>query len=300
MTSEYNKILCLGEVLIDLIAADDHLLQYYCHFGGSPANVAVHLAKMGHKVAFAGAVGSDFLGDYIIDFFNYRKVDISLLVQLPRKPTSIVVINEHIDPPIPIYHKNADFYYHYSSKLQDMIDLVDIIHTTAHSLAFDPLRTTVIKSLKYGSKKQKIITFDPNFRPMINIEDQNFKQTVFDALQYVDIIKPSLDDSLKLFDDSLSPNEIITRFKRLGVNKSVIVTCGGKGVYYLDEKQKIQFEPVIPVENIVGITGAGDAFWSGFLSVLIKQGAIKEGIKSGIRSAAEKIRYKGAIRQNNI
>jgi len=288
------EIICLGEVLIDVIAVDESLTKFHRYFGGSPANVAVHLAKLGHKTAFAGSVGNDFLGDYIIHSLEINSVDMSLMTRI-SKPTSIVFLNEFVDPPIPIYYKSADYQYYFSNELRLMIDQASILHTSAHALSYSPMRETVQKALKYAHRKGKIITFEPNYRSMINLEDSEFKSIVSNAISCVDFIKPSSDDASELFGNYLSPNEIITKFQKLGVKKSVILTCGSEGVYFLDENMDVQFRSVVQVDKVIGITGAGDAFWSGFLSSILKQRTIKHAIDLGLQLAAEKLRYSGAI-----
>ncbi|MFW9906320.1 MAG: carbohydrate kinase family protein [Candidatus Thorarchaeota archaeon] len=294
MKSQQIEILCLGEVLIDLIAGNK-LACFNRFFGGSPANVAIHLAKLKHKTAFAGCVGGDFLGDFIIKVFESNKVNISLLSRSSFYPTSIVLINETRDPPFPIYHKSADYRYSFSRELRHMISQIKIFHTSAHALSFSPMRETVLEALKLAEEMGKIISFEPNYRPQINAEYENYKAAVLEAITYVDIVKPSMDDVMELFGKSLSPHESIFNFKDLGVKKTVILTCGSKGVYYNDEDQNIQYKAVIPIKDVVGITGAGDAFWAGFLSSILKNQSVSRAVQSGIVVASKKIKYQGAI-----
>ncbi|MFX0123527.1 MAG: carbohydrate kinase family protein, partial [Candidatus Hodarchaeota archaeon] len=290
MKSQQIEILCMGEVLIDLIA--DSKLECFCRFfGGSPANVAIQLAKLEHKTAFAGSVGMDFFGDFIIKVFESNNVNISLLSRYSLYPTSIVLINETKEPPFPIYHKSADFRYTFSEELRHMIDQITIFHTSAHALSFNPLRDTVLEAMKYAEDSGKIISFEPNYRPQINTEFENYKTTVLEALTYVDIVKPSIDDIFELFGEYLSPHESIFNFKDLGVKKTVILTCGSRGVYYNDEDENVQYEAVIPVKDVVGITGAGDAFWAGFLSSILRNQTIRQAIHSGLVEASKKIKY---------
>ncbi|MFX1505597.1 MAG: carbohydrate kinase family protein, partial [Promethearchaeota archaeon] len=293
MTSQQIEILCLGEVVVDLIA-DSKLECFNRFFGGSPANVAIQLAKLEHNTAFAGSVGADFFGDFIIKVFESNNVNISLLSRSSLHSTSLVIINETNDPPFPIYYKSADFRYTFSVELRQMIDQIEIFHTSAHALAFNPMRETVLEALKYAENKGKIISFEPNYRPKINVDNEDYKSAVLKAFTYVDIVKPSIDDVCELFGKSLSPHESIFNFKDLGVKKTVILTCGSKGVYYNDEDQNIQYKGVIPVNDVVGRTGAGDAFWAGFLSSTLKNQAISKAIHSGLIVASKKIKYRGA------
>jgi len=50
------KTLCFGEILFDRIEGKDY-------FGGAPANVAVHLARLGARSYMVSSLGKDHLGD---------------------------------------------------------------------------------------------------------------------------------------------------------------------------------------------------------------------------------------------
>ena len=58
----------IGEILMDFtpLAADPGLLRFEARAGGSPANVAVGLARLGGRVEFAGKVSTDFFGRYLV------------------------------------------------------------------------------------------------------------------------------------------------------------------------------------------------------------------------------------------
>jgi len=294
----HAELLSIGEVLIDFIATQENLERFQRFFGGSPANLAINLTKMGHKTVFAGCTGKDFLGKYVYDTFKNFNVDTTLLSELKSKSTSLIVINEFQDPPKPIFYKNADIEYEFNELLEATIEKVKIVHTTAHALSFEPLRTTVITAVKIAAENNKIVTFDPNYRKQINPFDPSYLAVVLDLLKYVDYIKPSLDDAQEIFQiNSLNPEEIIKLFKNNGIKQSVILTCGNKGVYYIDESKNIKFEPAvkIPTKEVIGLTGAGDAFFAGFISSLLKEKPLNASIQNGIRIASGKIKYKGTI-----
>ena len=114
----------------------------------------------------------------------------------------------------------------------------------------------------------------------------------------MDYIKPSLDDAQEIFQtNGLNPEEIIKLFKNHGIKQSVVLTCGKKGVYYIDESKNIKFEPAvkIPTKEVIGLTGAGDAFFAGFISSLLKEKPLNASIQNGIRIATGKIKHKGTI-----
>jgi len=285
----------MGEIVVDMITNKESFHKFIRYFGGSSANVAIHLANKGNEVYFAGTVGNDFLGEYLQQVLNNNNVNTTLL-QKSSKPTSIIIINEDNNSPIPLFYKNADYFYYFTDELRAKIKDVDLIHVSAHALSMEPLRQTVLETVQLGLDLHKIISFEPNFRSKINLDDKMYRKTVLNVLKHIDIVKPSLDDARNLFNEDLDSFEIITKFFDLGVKKVVILTCGSKGVFFCSKDRNPEFLPVHPIENVAGVTGAGDAFWGGFLSHYIKELNLKKAVQEGIESATEKIKHLGAIR----
>ncbi|TAH06315.1 MAG: hypothetical protein EAZ14_12790, partial [Runella slithyformis] len=75
MSSIYHRTYALvsaGELLGDLIGTEftQNLTdtEYFRRFqGGSPANLAANMARLGHKTALVACVGRDNLGHYLVE-----------------------------------------------------------------------------------------------------------------------------------------------------------------------------------------------------------------------------------------
>ena len=68
-----NKVLCIGEALIDRISNKSN--QGFTDFlGGAPANVAFALRKLKIDSTFIGSLGSDDYGKRFITLFNDLEV----------------------------------------------------------------------------------------------------------------------------------------------------------------------------------------------------------------------------------
>ena len=84
-SKQYDLIL-LGRVAVDLNPVD-----YYCplnesttfkrYLGGSPANIAVGLARLGKKCGFFARVSDDQLGKFVTDYFEKEGIDTSHIVK---------------------------------------------------------------------------------------------------------------------------------------------------------------------------------------------------------------------------
>jgi sugar/nucleoside kinase (ribokinase family) len=85
--------------------------------------------------------------------------------------------------------------------------------------------------------------------------------------RYVNITKPSLDDAGRIFGREYEPENYIEMFHDLGA-ETVILTMGKEGVLISEDGRLVGHVPTRPVE-VKDATGAGDAFWAGFLVALL-------------------------------
>jgi fructokinase len=79
------NLLSIGEILWDLIDGDQHL-------GGAPFNLAVHAARLGHRVAFVSAVGGDELGRQALAQAAARGIATDFIATVPGVPTGTVTV----------------------------------------------------------------------------------------------------------------------------------------------------------------------------------------------------------------
>ena len=75
-------VIPVGRVAIDFNPTDYHRpLSQSQHFnkylGGSPANIAVGLARLGRKAGFLGKVSDDQFGDFVTSYFENEGIDVS-------------------------------------------------------------------------------------------------------------------------------------------------------------------------------------------------------------------------------
>ena len=102
---------------------------------------------------------------------------------------------------------------------------------------------------------------------------------------------------LRLFGHHLPHDEIFEFFHNEGV-ETICLTMGEKGVKLSQKNKDLIQLPAIEVENIVDATGAGDAFWSGFLFAYIKEKPMEECLKVALQLAALKLQNLGRLPDN--
>ncbi|MBC7922106.1 MAG: carbohydrate kinase family protein [Ferruginibacter sp.] len=71
----------------------------------------------------------------------------------------------------------------------------------------------------------------------------------------------------------------------------ICLTCGPEGVWYKGLGTEWHHAPAQPVE-VKDATGAGDAFWAGFLTYWMRQQPLDSCVRNGIATAAQRLEGK--------
>lgn len=288
-----NDVLTIGEILVDMISTDykDNFESdtYQKFFGGSPANIAINVKKLGVNSSVASAVGKDGLGLFLTNFLCEHEIDISNL-QIVDYSTSLVMLTKSKSTPTPIFYRGADYHLTYTSKLSQSIQNSKIIHLSCWPISQNPSRQTLEEVIAEAKRNHVLIGFDPNYHPMIWDKGENGIEHVKSIIHNVDIVKPSEDDAERLFGKD-TPEKQIEKFLRLGA-KLVIMTLGKSGAIVSNGKTELRLKTL--ATEVVDTTGAGDAFWSGFYTALVKGYTIRQALSFGLAVSAFKLKYTGA------
>ncbi len=289
-----NDILAVGELLIDMIATEygDHFQcsTYKKFFGGSPANIAMNVKKLGVNSLIASAVGDDGLGRYLTNCVKEADLDTSLIENVDVS-TSMVLITKSKNTPTPIFYRGADYNLSFTSALEEAVMNSKIVHFSCWPISRYPVRSTIEKVIEAAKNNGTMICFDPNYHPMIWEKGEAGIEYVKSTIGKVHIVKPSEDDAERLFGKD-KPEKQIAKFLDLGA-KLVVMTLGKEGAIASNGIETIKFKTM--ATEVVDTTGAGDAFWSGFYAALVKGYTIKEALDLGFAVSAYKLKYLGAI-----
>ncbi|KQX48735.1 fructokinase [Paenibacillus sp. Root444D2] len=294
LSDKKHDVLTVGELLIDMMTTEyddsDTCDTYQKLFGGSPSNIALNVKKLGITPLIASAVGDDGLGRFLVDQLQQAGIATDL-IQRVDDSTSMVVVTKSVSTPIPIFYRGADYQLAYTSGLEEAIIYSKIVHFSCWPISRIPSRYT-IESVMDTVRKHGILTgFDPNYHPMIWQKGENGIDYVKSIIGKVDIVKPSEDDAERLFGKA-EPERYLDYFLELGA-KLVILTLGKDGALVSNGKETLAFNSL--ATQVVDTTGAGDAFWSGFYTALVKGYPLKQALSLGFAVSAYKLKYTGAI-----
>lgn len=294
-------IICVGEVLIDFIGHDidtiENTKDYHRFLGGSPTNVAVNTARLGLNVALVATAGNDGLGNYISEKLNSYKVNTTFFRKSLTKPTSVIFVSKSKETPEFIPFRQADSEILENQLPESLLENAKIFHTTCFALSKEPARSTILKSAKKAKKIGLKLSIDINFSEKIWGNRSEVFSVLEEYLSLDPLIKLSDDDCFRLFEETKSDEFIFNYFHQLGVS-TVCLTKGKEGVKLSDKKEGVFFQKAIQLQDIKDTTGAGDAFWSGFLFGIIKNKPFDECITIAQKLASIKLQNVGSLPDN--
>lgn len=289
------QFLAIGELLADVITIDysESLAQsktFQILQGGSSANVAANLRWLGKNAELVAVVGDDGIGKFLLSEVITAGISGRYVQVTGAFPTSIVLVTKSRGTPDFIAYRSADTQISFVD--DSLIAASKIIHTTAFALSKDPARTNIITAFSHARKYNKFVSVDWNFSPLIWRNDNG--KAVFEHLMKMQpLLKISMDDISRFagIDDAVEAMKFLDGFD----HTAVCLTCGKEGVYYKSQTTSWQHAPAIPIEDIKDATGAGDAFWAGFISAFIDHVAIDDCVLQGLKIASEKIQKHGPL-----
>ena len=295
-------IICVGEVVIDFIGHEintsiNKTKDYHRFLGGSPTNVAVNASRIGLKPILVASCGQDGLGDYIVKKLKSNNLDVSYIKKINDLPTSIILVSKSTETPDFIPYRQADCDITIDQLPDEMIQKARIFHTTCFALSKDPARQTILNRAKRAKEFGLKLSIDLNYSERIWPNREDAKKVIKDYLKNDPLLKISEDDCFRFFEEVKSENFIFDYFHNLGVT-TICLTKGKNGVVVSDIHEGLFFQEAEFIQEVKDTTGAGDAFWTGFLYAQIKNKNIKKSISIAQKLASLKLQSVGKLPEN--
>jgi sugar/nucleoside kinase (ribokinase family) len=244
---------------------------------GSAGGTAITLAKLGAQVSSAGAIGTDALGDILLDLLGRAGIETTLLVRRDEVQTSASVLPIRPDGSRPAFHvvgANAT----YSAADAPWEAIKDATHL--HLGAPEFMGGEAAAEILAFARRHGVVTSADLLVP--GEQAAAILDWIAPALEHLDYLLPNDDQVLGLS----GADELITGCRALldrGVG-CVAATCGASGAVIVDRDGAEQV-PAFAVD-VVDTTGCGDAFSAGFLRGLALERSPAEAATLGCACAA--------------
>jgi fructokinase len=273
-----RPILCFGEALIDFHAegqaADGHARAYVPFAGGAPANVAVAVARLGGTARFAGMLGSDPFGDFLLDSLQRAGVGIEDVARTAAANTALafVSLDAHGERSFTFYRgPSADLLFRPEHFRQGAFRDVAVFHVCSNSMTDPALAATTREGMQRAHGTGGLVSFDVNLRPALWPADVDPRPQLWPALHLADVVKMSAEEFAWLAVDG--EQAALDRLWR-GRTRLLVVTDGAQPLrwFHPDADGELPGYAVAAVDT----TAAGDAFVGGLLCQLARLDAMPD------------------------
>ena len=278
-----DDVLVVGEALIDIVRrAGGRSAE---HPGGSPANVALGLGRLGRVVSLLSRFGLDARGTSIA-----VRLAASNVVVVPGSrttaPTSTAtaVLDEH---GAARYTFDLDWRLPPAEELESVLTGARALHTGSLAAFLAPGGDAVLDLVRSASGRTTV-SFDPNARPGLMGEAARGSGAGRTVRRASDVVKVS-DEDVAWLAPGEDPVSVAAGWLALGPSV-VVVTRGAEGATGLAAAGRVDVQA--PPVEVVDTVGAGDAFTAGLLDAL----AAADLLGADARRGAPRDRHRGARR----
>ncbi len=288
-------------ILLGRIAVDFNPTDYYCplsesttfkkYLGGSPANIAVGLSRLGMKCGFFARVSDDEMGTFVENFFKKEGIDVSHVTRCTNGEkiglTFTEILSETKSSILMYRNEAADLKLDTDDIDEAYLNRAAALLISGTSLAESPSREAALKALALAKKNGIPVIFDIDFRPY------NWKSADETAIYYsavareADIILGSREefDLTEKFLGLDGTDLCSAKYWHACGAKIVIVKHGKDGsTAYLCDGKSYSVKP-FPVKLLKSF-GGGDGYASAFLYGLFSGWDILDALEFGSASAA--------------
>ncbi|HEX7814259.1 carbohydrate kinase [Dyella sp.] len=262
-----GNILCFGEALIDFHSEGRDSRGFPHSFvpfaGGAPANVAVAVARLGGPGAFAGMLGKDIFGDFLLDSLQQAGVDCSGVTRTGQANTALafVALDAHGERSFSFYRPpSADLLFRSEHFRDEDFNKAAVFHVCSNSMTEPAMAAATREGMRRAREAGALVSFDLNLRPALWPAGVNARPEMWEGLRLADVVKLSVEEFDYLAVDG---REAVLDHLWQGRTRLLIVTDGGNGLRWFHPDAEGEL-PVFTVPA-VDTTAAGDAFVGGLL-----------------------------------
>jgi 2-dehydro-3-deoxygluconokinase len=292
-------VVTFGEAMMLLVADRPGPLEqaqaFYKRTAGAETNVAIGLARLGLKVAWASRLGTDSMGRYLLGAMRAEGIDCSHVVCDASQRTGFQFkgrVSDGSDPPVE-YHRKGSAASHMSVSDIDEAWLLGARHLHATGVFAAVSASTLAaaaKTMDLMRAAGRSVSFDPNLRPTLWATPELMRSAINDLAARADWVLPGLEEGRFLTGEDSA--EGIARFYRQHGAKLVVVKLGSQGAYY-DHEQGCGHVPGFPVAEVVDTVGAGDGFAVGVISALLEGLSVAQAVRRGAWIGARAVQVLG-------
>ncbi|HBX82619.1 MAG: carbohydrate kinase [Propionibacteriaceae bacterium] len=249
-------ITVIGEALIDIVSAAGR--EPVEHVGGSPTNVAIGLARLGHPTTLVTQLGPDERGRRIATLCASERVELAPGSMTAHHTSTALAEIDALG--------NAHYVFDFSFDLPAGLGspTPGHVHTGSIAATAPGGHANIAKRLA-NVREVATVSYDPNARPALMGTPIEARAMVEELIALCDVVKASDEDVDWLYPDKQLP-DVLRHWATLGP-RLVVATRGAEGALILvgDTLHEL---PALRTA-VADTVGAGDSFMSGLISGLL-------------------------------
>ncbi len=283
-------VVVLGRVGYDLFAEErdtplKSVRTFSRYLGGSSANMAVGLARLGLRVEMISCLGDDALSRFLIEYLEGEGVS-TRAIQIRKGALPSLCLTEVSPPdrfPQVFYRENAaDTMVSFGEKEKELISGASMLLTNGTSLCASPSRESTLAALEHARRSGAAVAFDVDYRAMSWPSPQEAGLYARIAAGFCDLFIANPTE-IALTAEVKEPEAAMSRLREIGV-PIVVAKLGSAGTQVTTAEESL-FLPPYPVE-VTSTIGAGDGFASGFLGARLLGKSLAQSLQFGNAAAA--------------
>jgi 5-dehydro-2-deoxygluconokinase len=258
------ELLTVGRISIDLycdlLGADWHAARSFSKaVGGSPTNVAIAAARLGHRSAVFTKVGEDPFGEVAMQELRDFGVDTRFVSAEPGTvtPLAFAVLDPPEDPQL-LFRREPpapDLQLRPDEVDRETVQSVPVLWITGSALSQEPSGSTV-EGMLWTRGRRRHTVIDLDYRATFWRSREEASARIGAAVEQATIAVGNREECAVAV-GSDDPDEAAARLRARGIELA-IVKLGGDGVLVSSEEGQRRIEPP-PIQVLCGL-GAGDAF----------------------------------------
>ncbi len=274
--------------------------------GGTAANTATALARLGVPVAFAGAVGDDAFGRWIAADLAASGVDTAGLVVVEASTCQVIaMIEPDAERSLVVWPPDGGALrlLRPEDVRTEQVAAASWLHTTGMCLRDRPARDAVLAAMACARAAGVPVSLDLNLRIELWGLDAERRGAVGSAIALADVVLGQGHEELVPLaagawaDGAPAGGDVVEAAARsiAAGERTVVARLGSEGALACTTDATILRTPAFLVDA-ANVVGAGDAFDGGFVAAMVEGRGLAEALRWGNAVAALKVARPGGAR----
>lgn len=275
----------------DVLSPSDRTLEPALSAGGTAANTAAALSKLGIKTSYMGTLGADYGGRFLLEDLKQRDIysDLTLIDNESNTVYVFAFIDGNGERHPWAFPRTGVSYADYDLSKIDLESIRNAswLHASGMTILFDgTLRESMPEIFKIAYEAGVPTSFDLNTRVNhLSKLESGIVDSIRKTIPYTKYLLGSGPDEFLSFHPCDNWRDSVRAFAKNG--HVAVGRMGKDGAFLVDGDREEQKRPIdVPVVNTIG---AGDAFNAGFIAAILKGKSTSEAVSWGNGVASYKV-----------